>query len=146
MQLGPPQIIACPHCQGLEKYKTLRSCNTYGARSWTDGKFVAPGMPVPPAVVRCSRCGRCYWLMDAREAGTDDPSVPLEWLRQVMKAPPEEVSRLLDEQDRLRIEAENAGAPRFVVEPAEEEYYHALESGLATDSKREKKLRILAWW
>jgi hypothetical protein len=33
-----------------------------------------------------------------------------------------------------------------VQEPAEDEYYHALQKGLAADSQQERTLRILAWW
>jgi hypothetical protein len=39
---GPDQIVACPNCQGLEKYGTLVSGNTFAARVWTDGRQVAP--------------------------------------------------------------------------------------------------------
>jgi hypothetical protein len=34
---GPDQIVACPNGQGLEKYRTLVSGNTFGARVWTGG-------------------------------------------------------------------------------------------------------------
>ena len=39
---GPDQIVACPKCNGLAKYRTLLSGNTFGARVWTDGKQDAP--------------------------------------------------------------------------------------------------------
>jgi hypothetical protein len=34
----PDQIVACRNCPGLEKYGTLVSGNTLGARVWTDGR------------------------------------------------------------------------------------------------------------
>jgi hypothetical protein len=37
-------------------------------------------------------------------------------------------------------------AAQEVEEPSEEEYYLALEKGLAIDSKQEKNARIFAWW
>src|SRR5438094_520151 len=64
---GPPRTVACPHCEALAWYMTLVSGNTLGARTWTDGKQVAPMLPHLPAVVKCRRCGRCYWLVDAKE-------------------------------------------------------------------------------
>jgi hypothetical protein len=66
---GPDQIIACPKCQALAKYMTLRSGNTFGARLWTDGKRAAPMLPLPPEVVKCQHCGECYWLEAADKVG-----------------------------------------------------------------------------
>ena len=66
---GPDQVIACPHCKGLARHMTLRSGNTFGAQTWTDGKQVAPMLPRPPAVVRCGHCNRMFWLADAEEIG-----------------------------------------------------------------------------
>jgi hypothetical protein len=64
---GPDQIIACPNCKEHEKYRTLISGNTFGAKVWTDGKQIAPMLPRPPAVVKCHYCGECYWLADAKK-------------------------------------------------------------------------------
>jgi hypothetical protein len=71
MPCFPVQIRSLPAgtCQGLEKYGTLVSGNTFGARAWTDGRQVAPMLPRPPAVVTCEICAECYWLKDAREIG-----------------------------------------------------------------------------
>jgi hypothetical protein len=120
---GPDQIVACPHCRGLGKFPTLMSGNTFGARLWTDGKQVAPMLPSPPAVAKCRHCGRCYWLADAEEVGTIGP-----WGRGSGHVDPAWV------------------AAASVVEPTEEEYYVALEAGLAKDRRRERDLRVLAWW
>lgn len=70
---GPDRVIACPHCMGLGSYGTLRSGNTFGAETWTDGKQVAPMLPEPPQVVRCPHCSRFYWLADARRLGEIAP-------------------------------------------------------------------------
>jgi hypothetical protein len=66
---GPDQVIACPHCKGLARHMTLRSGNTFGAQTWTDGKQVAPMLPHPPTVVQCRHCGQMFWLADAEEIG-----------------------------------------------------------------------------
>ena len=118
MTPGPDQIVACPHCSGLAKYKTLLSGNNFGARIWTDGKQVAPMLPAPPPVVQCRHCARFYWLADAKDVGTISTggSVDSSWL-----------------------------VAKEVQEPTEEEFYKAIDNGLAADSGQEKELRILAW-
>lgn len=120
---GPDQIIACPKCKGLAKYMTLLSGNTFGARVWTDGKRVAPMLPRPPAVVTCRHCHECYWLADAEQVGTVDPR--------------------RGEGQQVNPSWANA---EEVQEPTEEDYYRAIEKGLATDPEQERNLRVLAWW
>ncbi len=120
---GPDQIVACPHCHGLAKYRTLVSGNTFGAQVWSDGKQVAPMLPRPPAIVRCRHCAECYWLYDAKEIGTQEP-----WGR---------------EDDPVDPAWKNA---EYIEEPTEAEYYSALEGNLASDRERERSLRVLAWW
>lgn len=120
---GPEEIVACPHCGGLGKVATLLSGNTFGARVWTDGKQVAPMLPSPPAVARCSGCRKCYWLADAERVGTIGS-------RRVG-------SGIVDPA---------WAAARKVEEPSEEEYYAALAQGLAVNRQQERNLRVLAWW
>lgn len=120
MRPGPPQIIACPHCQALARYLTLLSGNTIGARLWTDGKRLAPMFPRPPAVVRCHRCRQCYWLAAAPEIG------------------------LLERRGEDGDPAWQSARP--VREPNEAEYYRAIRGGLAAGAAQEQRLRTLAWW
>lgn len=134
---GPDQIVACPRCGGLAKYATLMSGNTFGARTWTDGKQEAPMLPQPPAVVRCGQCAQCYWLADAEKLGEldlwgADPLAPdAEW--------PDSAEHPLSVPESWR-------AAPYVEEPEESEYYAALRSGLAQDRPQERALRIFAWW
>ena len=118
---GPDQIISCPKCKGLAKYMTLVSGNTFGARIWTDGKKVEPMLPIPPAIVKCRHCGECYWLAEAKEVGTvtrgEGQQIKPDW-----------------------VDAEE------VEQPTEEEYYQALEGGLALTVRQERNVRVLAWW
>jgi hypothetical protein len=79
--------------------------------------------PRPPAVVKCRQCAGCYWLADAEEVGTVEP-----WGKEGQQANPAWI------------------AAAEVQEPTEEDYYLALERGLAGDHQRERSLRILAWW
>ncbi len=120
---GSDQIIACPKCKGLAKHLTLSSGNDMGARVWSDGKRVAPMSPHPPYVVKCRHCGECYWLAEAEQVGTVGP-----WSGKKRKVDPAWTAAL------------------EVEEPTEEEYYLAIEKGLATDSEQERVLRVLAWW
>lgn len=120
---GPDQIIACPLCKGLAKHMTLLSGNTFGAKVWTDGKMIAPMLPRPPAVVKCRHCGECYWLAEAENVGT--------------LGPPDSKGQEINPTWATADEVE---------EPTEEEYYLAIEKGLATDVEQEKNLRVLAWW
>lgn len=120
---GPNQIVACPECEALAMYMTLASGNTFDARVWTDGKQIAPMLPLPPTVVKCHKCAECYWLADAREIGTTGG-----WGHKPGKVDP----------------AWEA-APE-VQEPSEADYYLALQKGLAADEKQERALRVLAWW
>lgn len=120
---GPDQVVACPVCKGLASHQTLFSGNMLAARVWTDGKEIAPMMPSPPAVVKCRHCEECYWLAEAEKVGTfywwedHDEDVNPDWLE-----------------------------AKEVQEPTEEEYFRALEIGLAKNPDQEKTLRILAWW
>jgi hypothetical protein len=123
MTPGPIKIIKCPNCGGLACYGTLRSGNTIGARTWTDGRQIAPMLPHPPAVVKCSQCPECYWLSGAETVGEYDP-----WDRE---APPADPSW-------KNVES--------IEEPTEEEYAKALAGTLASTPKEVRSLRILAWW
>ena len=119
---GPDQIIACPKCKGLARYMTLASGNTIDARVWTDGKMIAPMLPLLPTVVKCRHCAELYWRVDAEKIGI--------------------VDRLQDAGEHVN--PAWVDAPK-VEEPTEAEYYQALAKGLAKDAKQERILRILAW-
>lgn len=119
---GPDQVIACPTCRTLARYGTLASGNTAGARTWTDGKQVAPMLPHPPAIVRCAHCKEVYWLAEARKIGKVD-----RW------------------SNSDPVNPDWSAAPQ-VEEPEEDEYYRALDLGLAGTAEEERTVRVLAWW
>ncbi len=120
---GPDRVIACPHCRALARHRTLTSGNTFGARTWSDGRTIAPMLPQPPSVVRCHACAGFYWLADADEVGTFEP-----WGKEADAADPAWTA-----------------APH-VQEPAEADYHEAIGQGLATDRELEFSLRLLTWW
>ncbi|MCC2669073.1 MAG: hypothetical protein K0Q72_1544 [Armatimonadetes bacterium] len=127
---GPDKVIACPLCQGLAKYGTLLSGNTFGQRFWTDGKREVPMLPRPPAVVACRHCGGNYWLQDAEEIGDIDLG-DMQW----------EEDPLAD----IAVPAEWRSV-EYVEEPSVAGYYAAIRDGFAKDSRQERALRIFAWW
>ncbi|OAI41840.1 hypothetical protein AYO41_05160 [Verrucomicrobia bacterium SCGC AG-212-E04] len=104
----------------MEKFHTLRSGNTFGARFWSDGKRIAPMLPERPPFARCHDCHEVYALADAKEIGelpfAPDPIDP-EW----------------------------ESAP-FVSEPDEAAYYDAIAKSESTDGNYMRTLRILTWW
>src|SRR5262245_33227662 len=97
MRLGPDQIVACPSCEGLAKYLTLESGNTFGSRVWTDGRQHSPMLPQPPAVVRCRHCNSVHWLSEARKvgevalSGNESQAVPSQWRDAEYVQEPEEL-------------------------------------------------------
>ncbi len=117
---GPDRIVACPHCGALARHATLAPGGGLRATVWTDGLEEAPMLPQPPAVLRCARCARFYWLADAEPVGVLAAGAP---------------------------DADPAWAAATPVrELSEAEHYLALEQGLARDGVEERALRILAWW
>jgi len=121
MLFGPERVIACPDCRHPALVFTLRSGNTIGAVSWTDGKMSAPMLPQAPPVTRCPGCDRFYWVADAQalgelELGSAQP-IPAQW-----------------------------AAAQPIRALSADELLHALKAGLGSDPRREQQLRTLAWW
>ena len=140
MRVGPDRVVACPRCTGLARHMTLVSGNDFGARAWTDGKQVAPMLPRPPAVVKCRHCGECYWLREAERVGDFSPlQSAWSWCRARLGV-------LRPRSGKSRRFAPVWTAAWRVQEPTEEEYYLALEKGLAASREQERDVRVFAWW
>jgi hypothetical protein len=125
MRPGPDQIIACPHCGRLARFRTWLSFTSFGEIAWSDGKRELLGIkpPCPPTVVRCRHCAQCYWLAEARKVGA-----VTQWSGEDRQADPA------------------LGTAQEVDEPTEENYYQALQSSLAKCPQQERTPRMLAWW
>ncbi len=121
MLFGPERVIACADCGHPALVFTLRSGNTRGAVTWTDGKMAAPMLPQAPPVTRCAGCNRFYWVADAPVLGEIESvagqPIPQKW-----------------------------AAARPVPALTAGELLQALDAGLGSDPAREQRLRILAWW
>jgi hypothetical protein len=119
MTYAPSQVIQCPESDEVRQVWRLRSGNTFGARFWSDGFRIAPGLPDLPAITRCEPGGPIFWVESARVLGTvpwggQDPQV---W---------------------------RAAKP---VRPLSgEEFLQALAQGLGDTVERERYLRMRAWW
>ncbi len=112
--------MKAPGCRKPVKFSTIASGNTFGAIFWTDGKREAPMLP-------------------------DEP-----WLR---KAPTEEVlfwSDECEEIDQINSWDGEKGQEweelEFAEEPDEDDYIHAIESGLGDSHQKLIYLRMRLWW
>ncbi len=123
MKPGPDQVIACPHCGFLARQHTLISGNTFNAILWSDGKREAPMLPEFPAVAKCRGCEHFYWVDEAQVKG--------------------EIERFGDESKRVPEEWESA---ELIEHLTIDEYIEALDSGVGTDVKKQRYLRLHFWW
>ncbi len=120
MLIGPDQVIACPHCGGLAKYRTLLSGNTFGSILLSNGRRISIMMPQSPPCVNCRHCGKCYWLSGAKKIGK---------IRQGQEEENPEWNEV-----------------QYVVEAKESEYLAATSDNLPEDREQERELRVTAWW
>ncbi len=129
---SPDELISCPLCDAAARKPTLLSGNDFDAVFWSDGRRVAPSLPLPTPVASCHACNRCFWLDDAA-VRPDDPDPPLPWWRLVFRP------------DRRRPLTEWDDAPE-VQEPDEAGYLQALARGWTVGEEQERSLRVLVWW
>lgn len=54
------RIVECPYCGEKKELLSLRSGNTCNAKYWSDGKMIAPMLPLVSPVQKCPRCGKYY--------------------------------------------------------------------------------------
>ncbi|MEX0287788.1 MAG: hypothetical protein AB3N14_01655 [Flavobacteriaceae bacterium] len=70
MQPGPDKILKNKTSGNLVRISTILSGNTFGARSWTDGKIDAPMWPDYPLFRRNPNTGETFWCEDCEEVGS----------------------------------------------------------------------------
>jgi hypothetical protein len=49
------------------------SGNTFGAELYSDGKQIAPMLPIYPTITQCPECGTLFRLKDSNQIGESDP-------------------------------------------------------------------------
>lgn len=149
MRLGPDKVIVCPECKAPARVFSLMSGNTIGSQRWTDGKIIAPMLPIPPAITRCRACETFFWIDHAEVVGDLHPQAPT-----ILEQAEERPEALTDWEKRYLAELEKEGKSRLsawlaaeqVRYLSEAEYLRALVQGLASDQKQEIYLRVEAWW
>lgn len=67
MILGDDITVICPNCGKTKKLLSLVSGNTCGGRLWSDTKAEYPMLPQLSPIQKCPRCGRYYFLDDAKQ-------------------------------------------------------------------------------
>lgn len=115
---GPDYIYQCTGCGNLVARESLMSSNTFGAKTYSDGRMIAPHQPEIPDMTKCKKCGKILWLNKMKPLGsTYRNGKNIDW----------------DNADR--------------VEPLElNDYFLVLLSGMAKTEKDEMKIRMKIWW
>lgn len=70
MLQGPNQIYKCPNCDNLISKASIVSGNTYGEKTYSDGKRIAPMLPDFPNLTKCKKCDTIFWLSKLEEIGS----------------------------------------------------------------------------
>ena len=116
---GPNYVYKCPNCGNLLTKGSLMSGNTFGAKIFSDGKRIAPMLPVYPKITKCKKCNTIFWLSKSKEIGT------FEW------------------GDNNNSQWQNADKAEFL---EIDDYYNAINKGIAENSKEELFIRQRIWW
>lgn len=116
---GPDYIYQCPHCGNFLARESLISGNTVDAKFYSDGRRIAPMLPRFPNLVKCKKCNNFLWLNKMKEVGTRDrwKSQDSEW--------------------------QNVSRVAFL---GIDDYFGALECGMASDKMDEIYIRGEIWW
>ncbi len=114
------------------------SCNTIGAKFYSDGKKVAPGLPDFPKITKYKKCNCIFWLDKAEQIETHQPGAidDSKWY-DVGGADKAEFSSIDDHEQYDANEAE------FLTI---DDYFEALELKLAESKNEEMYIRKKIWW
>jgi len=116
---GPNFVYKCPNCDNLLTKKSVISGNTYGSKIFSDGKRIAPMLPDFPELTKCKQCNTIFWLSKMKEIGT------YEW------------------GDNKNPKWQNTDDAEFLTI---DDYFQALEAGMAEDKNEESYIRQQIWW
>lgn len=86
---GPPLRKECPYCKAVKELMSLRSGNTFGGTHWSDTKRIYPMLPQNSDVQKCPKCGKYYFLADAKTlpSGEDSLKSKRMWLDSLRNEP-----------------------------------------------------------
>lgn len=116
---GPTKIFQCPNCDNTFGRGTLISGNTFGARTYSDGRTIAPMLPEFPSITRCSKCKTIFWLKRAKKIGELNFSDPLS------------LNIKFDEQAKFL---------------TTKECIEALHKKIYKNKEEEEHIRLRLWW
>lgn len=119
MLLGPNYVYKCPNCGNLLVQGSLISGNTFGATIYSDGKTIAPMLQEFPNLTKCKKCETILWLSKLKEIGI------YEW----------------NSVENLKLQ--HADRAEFL---EIEDYYIALNKGIAENHDEELMIRQQIWW
>jgi hypothetical protein len=118
------RIIPCPSCSKKMILNECSSCNTFGAKFYTDGACKGAMYDSGSALLRCSACQSLIWREDINDPEPSEDSLDFH---AVMKDP---VLRTLP----------------FASPPKRTEYPEILAMAPWNSDSREMYLRVRAWW
>jgi hypothetical protein len=116
---GPTKIFQCPNCNNTLGRGTLISGNSLGARTFSDGKTIAPMLPEFPNITKCSKCKTIFWLKRAKKIAELNFSDPLS----------------------LNIKYDEDA--KFLTT---KEYIEALDKKIYKNKDEEMHIRLRLWW
>jgi hypothetical protein len=131
MQLGPTLIYKCPNCEALISNKSIGGGNNFNAKIFSDTKSISLMLAEFPIITKCIKCDTIFWLSKMEPI----KKIPLgyNYKKPIKKIPwgynykkPSEYQKAIF----LTIE----------------DYFRALENGLAENQEDEKYIRIQIWW
>lgn len=118
MTPGPTITRKCTNCLKSILQHTTKSGNTFGATFWSDGKREAPMLPDRPWLVMCPHCHAPLWIDELEIIGKTDI---WDWLND-----------------------NRAGAIGYKT-PTFDDYFALLAKNIV-DHKKERYVRVRAWW
>ncbi len=121
MQPGPDHFYRCAKCDHLLRQESISSGNTFGATIYSDGKYIAPMMPEFADLSKCRSCKHIFWVSKAKVIAEHYPH----------------------EVETLSPEWQNAHMLEFLTI---NEYFRALDQGLATTPEEELYIRKQILW
>lgn len=119
MLQGPNYIYKCPNCGNILTRGSLMSGNTYGSKTFSDGRTIAPMLPEFPELTKCKECHTFLWVSELKEIAK------YQW------------------GDLENTKWKNAETVRFL---EIEEYFKAIEIGFAKNNVDELFIRFRIWW
>jgi len=136
MRPGPEIIRKCSSCTMPMAQATIRSGNTFGATLWTDGKMEAPMLPDLPWFVKCPHCHSLLWIDEQVELGETELGCMLISEKEKLSTKRHSKKTVLGDIE--------PGIPQCIA-PSAEELFAFLDTNIS-DVKKERYLRIRAWW